>query len=145
MRPDWFSVEAAPELKPAPMPPTSPSPLAKPLSDIMKERETQPPAIPNPTGQPTPAEPMSLKELSELMESAAKVLLESKVPLEKAHVAMSKVGAMSSSSAKDKEIAGKSQGYAAQIKKIGDSIEALANDLKAYRGSLSKPTSNWLE
>lgn len=146
MRPDWFNVEAAvPGLKSAPMPPTSPSPLAKPLSDIMKERETQPPAIPNPTGQPEPAEPMSLKELSTLLEGAVKAVLDAKLNLEKAHIAVSKVGAMSSSSAKDREIAGKSQGYSAQIKKIGDSIEALAEDMKAYRDSLSKPTSSWLE
>ena len=146
MRPDWLAVEAAAtELKPAPMPPTAPSPLAKPLSEALKERETLPPAIPNPTGQPAPAEPMSLKELSQLLESAAKALLDSKLTLEKAHTATSKVGAMSSSSAKDKEIAGKSQGYAANIKKIGDSIEALAEDLKAYRDSLSTPTSSWLE
>jgi hypothetical protein len=111
----------------------------------MKERETLPPAIPNPTGQPEPAKPLSLKELSQLLESAAKALLDAKLTLEKAHTATSKVGAMTSSSAKDKEIAGKSQGYAANIKKIGNSIEALADDLKAYRDSLSTPTSSWLE
>jgi hypothetical protein len=142
MRTDWFSREAEP------MPETLPTPELsgqRPLEDILKQRETMPPAIPNPTGQPTPAEPMSLKELSQLMESAAKALLDSKLALEKAYVAISKVGALPGPSAKDKEIAGKSQGYAANIKKMGNSIEALATDISAYREALSEPSSSWLE
>lgn len=140
MRTDWFSREAEPAMAPA----ISPAPQ-RPLEDILKERETTPPAIPNPTGQPAPAEPMSLKELSQLLEGAAKSLLDAKLPVEKAHTALSKVGAMSGPSGKDKEIAGKSQAYAAHAKKIGDSIEALAADISAYREDLSKPNSPWLE
>ena len=140
MRTDWFSKEAAPA--PAPATPAAPQ---RPLEDILKERETQPPAIPTPTGKPASAEPMSLKELAQLMESAAKALLDSKLTLEKAHTALSKVGAMSGPSGNDKEIAGKSQAYAAHVKKIGDSIEALATDISAYREDLAKPNSPWLE
>ena len=88
---------------------------------------------------------MSLEELTTLLKGAIKALNDAKLSAEKAHVAMSKVGASVGPSAKDKEIAGKSQGYAANIKKIGDSIEALAGDMTAYRDSLSTPTSSWLE
>lgn len=137
MRTDWFSREAEP------MP--APAPKQVPLSELSEKREALPPAMPNPTGNPEPAEKMSLKELSQLMESAAKSMLDSKLALEKAHVALSKVGAMSGPSGMDKEITGKSQAYAAKAKNIGDSIEALASDLSAYREDLSKPRSSWLE
>ena len=138
MRPDWISREAD-------LPAPAAAPEMKPLDNILKERETHPPVTPNPTGTPTPAEPMSLKELSQLMESAAKALLDSKLSMEKAHTALSKVGAIPGPSEQDKEMAGKSQGYAAQIKKMGDTIEALAKDISAYREDLSKPKSPWLE
>jgi hypothetical protein len=144
MRQDWFSREAEPDAPLAPSTPGMPE-AQRSLDDILKEREMQTPAIPNPTGQPAPAEPMSLKELSQLMESAAKALLDAKLTIEKAHTALSKVGAMSGPSGTDKEIAGKSQGYAANVKKMGDSIEALAKDISAYRESLSRPKGSWLE
>lgn len=140
MREDWFDREAEPEA-----PESIAEPVQRPLDDILNEREIRPPVTPNQTGQPAPAEPMSLKELSQLMESAAKAILDAKVDLEKAHVALSKVGAMPGPSGQDKEIAGKSQGYAASVKKIGDSIEALAQDISTYRESLSGSKSPWLE
>jgi len=145
MRTDWFAKEAE-EVPPMPLPPLPDAPsVQRPLEDIMKEREMQPPVIPNPTGQPEPTEPMSLKELSQLMESASKVLMDSKLATDKAHVGLSKVRAMPGPSAMDKAIVDKSQGYAAQAKKIGDSIEALAKDISAYREELAKPRSPWLE
>lgn len=136
MRQDWLerAAEAAPPALPA----------QRPLEEISKEREAAPPPV-NPTGNPEPAKPMSLKELSGLMESAAKALLDSKLALEKAHVALSKVGAMSGPSGMDKAISGKSQGFASSAKNIGDSIEALASSVSAYREELSKPKSSWLE
>jgi hypothetical protein len=144
MRTDWFNREAEPMETPALSTPAA-VPTQRPLEDIQKERETQPPAIPNPTGKPEPAEPMSLKELSQLMEGAAKSLFDAKLTVEKAHTALSKVGPMSSPSSMDKEIAEKSQGFAAAAKKMGDSIETLAREVSAYREELAKPRSPWLE
>lgn len=143
MRTDWISKEAA--LPPAPAEPAPADMPQRPLGDILKERETQPPAIPNPTGKPEPAEPMSSKELGNVMETSAKALFDAKLTLEKAHVALLKVRPMSSPSALDKEVAGKAQGFAEAIKKMGDSIEALAKEVSAYREELAKPSSPWLE
>lgn len=137
MRTDWFERAAEPAAPPAEGQRT--------LDEISKERAMTPSALPNPTGNPEPTEKMSLKELSGLMESAAKSLLDAKLAMEKANVGLSKVSTMSGPSGMDKEIAGKAQGFAASTKNIGDSIEALAQSVSAYREELSKPKGSWLE
>ena len=144
MRQDWISREAADM---PPMPSDLLRPETKPLSEISEEREMHPPAETrtNPTGDPTPAEPMSVKEISGVLESAAKAVLDSRLSMEKAHVALSKVRVGVGPSAIDKGIVAKTQEYVTRIEKMNSTIEALAMEIGAYREEMSKPQSHWLE
>lgn len=139
---DWISKEAlidGPKM-PLPLP-------QKSLSDISEKRQVSPPPRPASTTGASPQaapEPMSDKELASLLESSGKSLLDAKLAIEKAYVSVSKVGAMSGPSAKDKEYSSKSKAYAAEAKKIGENIEALSKEIGAYRESLLKPANPWL-
>ena len=129
--------------KPAgsPLPPSA----NKSLSDIAKEREmSPPPPIPAPTVAPAPVEPMSVTELSQLVENSFKALIDARLPLSKASAALSKVGAIKGPSARDKNLSEKADSYSMQIKKIEENIESLAEEIKAYRDSILKPSDSWL-
>ena len=137
---EWFKKEA---LDMPPMPAAEES--LKPLPALEEERAAAPRPMPNPTGIPEPIEPMSLKSLAQLFETAAKAALDAKLNLEKAYIALAKVGTMKSQTSKDKEIATKTSAYTEEAKKLTNAIEALAKKIEEMRDGVSTPTSPWLE
>ena len=141
---EWLERKAL-DMPPGPVVEPAEVPGMEPQKSLDEIKETREPVLPNPTGNPEPVEPLSLKELAGLLEEAAKSLLGSVVGIEKAHVALSKVGAMSSQTDKDREIASKTKGYAAESEKLLNSIKTLAKDIEVYRESISAPVSPWLE
>ena len=143
---EWF-IKKALDMPPAPGAgaPALDGASMKSLDELRQERAITPPPVPNPTGNPEPVEPMSLKSLAQLFESAAKSALDAKLNMEKTHVALSKVGAMKSQTDKDREIAARAGGYVEEAKKLTNTTEALAKSIEAMRDGVSKPASPWLE
>lgn len=136
---DWFNKKAL-DVAPA-----LPGAQMKSLDDMQNERAALPPPTPNPTGIPEPIEPMSLKALAQLFEMAAKSLLDSKLNIEKACVALSKVAAMKSQTDKDREIATKANGFAEEAREYMGRIEAQAKNISSMRDGLSESKNPWLE
>jgi hypothetical protein len=107
-----------------------------PLVDIEKAREKKPlPA--NPTGDPEPAKPISLKNLMSLLESSAKSLLDAGVDFEKSYASVSKVLTMGTQTESDRSIVSKAEKFSSKLEGLKSQAEALAKEIREYRSDLS--------
>jgi len=141
----WYKT-AEDGLVPSPTIPPAPTSAPRPLSELSMDR----PERVNPTGNPEPPQPLSLKEVSDALESAAKAMLDAGLNLEKANVALSKIKAMHSQTDKDRSIVSKCDGFTQGITRMKSECEEQAKSMGDYRDELASPTGNvpkspWLD
>ena len=140
----WYKT-AEDGLMPKPtMPPAAPL-APKPLSELSQER----PERVNPTGNPEPPQPLSLKEVSDALEAATKAMLDAGLNFEKAKVALDKIKAMHSQTAKDRSIVSKCDGFTEGISRMKSECETQSKSMGDYRDELASPAggapkSPWL-
>jgi len=141
----WYKM-AEDGLVPPPTVPSADLLAPKPLSELAQDR----PERVNPTGDPAPPQPLSLKEVSDALESATKAMLDAGLNLEKSNVALAKIKAMHSQTDKDRAIVSKCDGFTQAIVRMKSECETQSKSMGDYREELASstdgvPRSPWID